>query len=101
MTYDEAVDLVLGFRERTGRIPMQKDYEKRIGLDTNKLVKALGINMRLRAKKGVPAWAAINVEVVHAERARKGQVVNIAEANDETSWGATQGNLFENRIGNE
>lgn len=101
MTYDEAVDLILGFRERTGRIPMQKDYERHIGLDTNKLVRALGINMKAKAKNDIPAYAAINIAVIHAERARKGQVINIAEANDETSWGATQGNLFENRIDNE
>lgn len=93
MTYNEAVDLVLGFRERTGRIPTQNDYEKRIGLDANKLARALGINTKTKSKKDGPIWAAVNIEVVHAERRRNGQPVEI----ESDPMSKSNSNLFENR----
>ena len=98
MSYNEAVDLILKFKDRTGRIPTKKDYEKkRNKLSANELAKALGINMKEKNKRDVPAWAAINVEVVHAERARQGRPVEI-EADPMSQSNA---NLFDNRYPEE
>ena len=103
MTYDEAVNQVLGFRERVGRMPTHEDYQKpEHGLDLAELAKALKVNPAAEMKRlGVRPFAVVNIEVVHEDRRRNGRVVNIAEANDESSWATTQGNLFENRIDNE
>lgn len=98
MTRNKAVDQVLGFRKIHGRIPMQEDYEKhKDGLCLEAIIEALGIDLKPSEKLGVPPYAAVNIEVLHEDRRRKGEIVDIAEATEDIRWENSTNNLFVNK----
>ena len=102
MTYDEAIEKVLQLRdEMHGTMPTEYDYEKNsYRIDVEELADALGLRGSMR-RNHTRAYAAVNIEVLHELRRRRGDVVNIAEANEETMWQNSTTNLFANKICDE
>lgn len=96
MSRDEAVDRVLNFKEKIGRIPTYEDYQKpKYGLNLDNLAKALDVNPSAAMKKlGIRPYAVVNIAVIHEKRRRSGQPVEIEP--DPMSKGNS--NLFENRF---
>ena len=99
MSRDEAVDKVLNFRDKIGRIPTHEDYQKpEYGLNLEDLAKALDVNPAAEMERlGVRPYAAVNRAVIRAERERKGQPVEI----EPDPMSRSNGNLFDNRYPEE
>ena len=101
MSYDDAVKVVLRAKRKLGTMPTENDYAKRLpNVDVEELADALGVRKSME-RNNVRAYAAVNIEVLHELRRRKGEVVFIAEANEDTIWEKNTHNLFANRLDEE
>lgn len=93
-SYEEAVDKVLELANKIGTMPTKRDYEKyRWFLDVEGLADALDVRQSM-ARNNVRAYAAVNIAVLREVRRRNGEVVHIAEANEDTVWENSTSNFF-------
>lgn len=62
-------------------------------------MKALELDPETEEKRlGVRPYAVVNIAVLRAVRDRQGEVVYIAQANEDTAWGSSTSNLFETKF---
>lgn len=96
-SFEEAYAIVMDLNNRCSRMPLHEDYE-RYGYDARALAKALDSDAeRSMARLCIRPYAVANIAVLRENRRFNGQPIYIAQANEETIWGKSTSNLFENR----